>query len=212
MQELATITVLEVVPTPGDCLLIVDVQNDFLPGGQLAVKHADRIIGPLNDYITEFASRRLSIVASRDWHPVNHVSFLQQGGRWRSQCVKGTYCAQFFRQLKLPRDVTIISKGESPRHEAYSAFDGTGLGLLLRTRRVRRLFIGGVATRYCVLATVEDALREGFAVVLLRDATQSVDRAPLNGAGAVSQMTREGASAVTWRIWPDGKRRITATD
>jgi nicotinamidase/pyrazinamidase len=199
-------------PARGDGLLVIDIQNDFLPGGQLAVLEGEQVIPPLNEYIAAFTASSLPIVVSRDWHPVNHCSFRDYGGPWPAHCVQETAGAEFARELALPADAIIVSKATSPDRESYSDFEGTGLGDRLRTSGVRRVFVGGLATEYCVLATVEDALREGFQVALLTDAIRAINVAPSDGARAMERMIRGGAIPVAWRTWPDGARRITVVD
>ena len=182
---------------PGDALLAVDVQNDFLPGGTLAVAGGDAVVPALNRYFKLAQKRHLRVYASRDWHPREHCSFVAQGGPWPPHCVAGSPGAQFAPHLALPADAIIADKGVDPRHEAYSAFAGTELAALLRDAGVRRLLVGGLATDYCVLNTVRDALASGFGVFLLRDAIQAVNVNPEDGARAESEMRRLGARVVT---------------
>lgn len=180
--------------SPADALIVVDVQNDFLPGGSLAVPRGDDVIPVLNRYIAAFARQKLPIVASRDWHPPNHCSFQPFGGPWPPHCVAGSEGAAFAPALELPAPNTlIISKGTQPEKDAYSAFDGTDLDARLRARGVGRLFVGGLATDYCVLCTVQDGLTAGYAVVLLQDAIRAVNVRPDDGEGAEAEMIRRGA-------------------
>lgn len=181
----------------GDALILVDVQNDFLPGGRLAVPEGDAVIAPLNAWIERFAQRRLPIVATRDWHPADHCSFQARGGPWPAHCVAGTPGAEFAPALRLPENVWIVSKATRPDEEAYSGFQGTDLAQRLREAGVRRLFIGGLATDYCVLNTVLDALDEGFSVFLLEDAIRAVNVKPGDGERAIAKMTAAGAVPVT---------------
>ncbi len=182
---------------PGDALLAVDVQNDFLPGGRLAVGGGDAVIPALNRYL-ELATRlRLPVYASRDWHPRAHCSFAAQGGPWPQHCVAGSPGARFAPVLELPPAATVIDKGVDSQREAYSAFEGTELAALLRRAGVRRLLVGGLATDYCVLNTVRDALANGFEVLLLRDAIKAVNVNPEDGARAEREMQRLGAQPVT---------------
>ena len=178
---------------PGDALLIVDVQNDFLPEGALPVPDGDRVIGPLNRYIERFTEVGLPVFATRDWHPPDHCSFQAQGGPWPPHCIAGTTGAQFPSDLKLPSTATIVSKGTRPDEEAYSGFKGTSLENLLRKAGVDRLFVGGLATDYCVRNTVLDALERGFDVFLLVDAVRAVDVHPGDGQRAVREMLERGA-------------------
>jgi len=181
----------------GDALLIVDVQNDFLPGGQLAVPEGDAVIAPLNAWIERFEQQGLPVIATRDWHPADHCSFQPQGGPWPVHCVAGTPGAKFAPNLHLPGNAWIISKATRPDREAYSGFQGTGLATRLRESGVRRLFIGGLATDYCVLNTVKDALKEGFTVFLLKDAIRAVNVKPGDGERAIEEMIAAGAVPLT---------------
>ncbi len=155
-------------------LIVVDVQNDFMPGGSLPVPDGDKVVQPLNKVIKEFQVRKLPMFFTRDWHPPNHMSFKERGGPWPPHCVQGTEGAEFHPDLLVPEEAIIISKATEPDKEAYSGFEGTELKRMLREREVRRLFIGGVATDYCVRATVLDGLRLGFEVIVLEDAVRGV--------------------------------------
>ena len=179
-----------------DALLIIDVQNDFLPGGSLAVPGAEAIIAVLNRYIDFFTSLSLPVFASRDWHPAHHSSFSDMGGEWPVHCVAGTLGADFSSLLNLPQELFVISKATDEEKDAYSAFDGTNLANLLIQHRVERLFIGGLATDYCVLHTVQDALKHGFAVILLVDAVCAVNVAAGDGERAINTMLSAGAVAL----------------
>jgi nicotinamidase/pyrazinamidase len=186
-----------VTPQPGDALLIVDVQNDFLPGGALAVPRGDEVIAPLNQCIAAFTGRGLPVFATRDWHPANHCSFKERGGPWPAHCVQETPGAAFAPGLKLPAGAVIVSKAVSPTHEAYSAFAGTKLDTLLFGAGTKRLFVGGLATDYCVLHTVLDALRARYAVFLLHDAVGAVNLQPRDGPAAEAEMIGLGAVPIT---------------
>jgi nicotinamidase/pyrazinamidase len=180
-------------PRPGDALLIVDVQNDFVIGGCLAVQGSDEAIAVLNRYIAAFHERHLPILATRDWHPAGHCSFKMRGGVWPPHCIAGTHGAAFAPALELPCDTVIVSKATTSEQEAYSGFEGTELCARLRDLGVRRILVGGIATEYCVLSTVHDALRLGFQVLLLEDAVRAVDVAPGDGERAIEEMRRLGA-------------------
>jgi len=184
-------------PQPGDALLLVDVQNDFLPGGSLAVPHGNRVVPLLNRYIGTFAAQELPVYATRDWHPDRHCSFRAQGGPWPPHCVAHTRGAEFAAALHLPAGVTVISKATSADRDAYSGFEGTDLDRRLRAAGARRLFVGGLATDYCVLNTVRDALQLGYEVQLLTDAIRAVDVQPGDGQRAEDEMTRLGAQPFT---------------
>lgn len=181
-----------------DALLIVDVQNDFCPGGALPVSGGDQIVPVLNGYIDRFKKANLPIFASRDWHPEKTSHFNTYGGVWPPHCIRGTRGAEFHPDLRLSEDVVIISKGMDPEEDSYSGFQGTesrgvGLAELLHQRGVKRLFVGGLATDYCVKFTVLDALRQGFKVVLIDDAIRGVDLKPGDSERAVEEMTQAGA-------------------
>jgi len=158
-----------------DALIIVDMQNDFMPGGALPVPEADKIVDTVNTYIDHFVSRGALVVATRNWHPPNHISFTERGGPWPPHCVQNTWGAQFHPNLRLPESAIIVSKAFLPDKEAYSGFDGTDLEFILRSRGIRRVFVAGVAIDYCVRATALDAVRLGFETFLLVDAVKGVD-------------------------------------
>lgn len=178
---------------PDDGLLAVDVQNDFLPGGSLAVRDGDQVVPVLNCLIPRFPL----VILSRDWHPADHLSFADPptftDRGWPSHCVRNTPGADFAPSLALPPLAVLVSKGTDPGREAYSAFDGTGLAGLLRRAGVKRLFIGGLATDYCVRASALDALREGFAVVVVTDACRGVDAPPGTADAALRELAAAGA-------------------
>ena len=180
----------------GDALLVVDVQNDFLPGGALGVRDGDAVIAPLNAYIARCRSLGVPVYATRDWHPPDHCSFEARGGPWPTHCVAGTRGAEFAPALELPPDVPVVSKATESGRDAYSAFDGTGLDEHLRRDGVRRILVGGLATDYCVRWTVEDALAKGYEAVVLRDAVRAVDVQPGDGARALRAIRRRGAATV----------------
>ena len=177
----------------GDALLIVDVQRDFLPGGALPVPEGDAVIPVLNRCIKEFVFRGLPVFATRDWHPLNHCSFRSQGGAWPEHCVAGTPGAEIAERLKLPATAEVISKATTPEKEAYSGFQGTELLSRLRARGCGRVFVGGLATDYCVKCTVLDALSNDLAVIVLEDAIRTVDVQPGDGARALAEMIARGA-------------------
>jgi nicotinamidase/pyrazinamidase len=180
-----------------DALLVTDVQNDFLPGGALPVPDGDEVIPVLNGFMRKFQDSGAQVLASRDWHPVNHMSFKAQGGPWPPHCVQNTKGAMFDPDLKLPQNATIISKATRPDHEAYSAFDGTNLADELKELGVKRFFIGGLATDYCIVNTVKDARRLGFETVVLMDAIRGIDVNPGDVDNAVGAMVKAGAEQAT---------------
>jgi len=186
----------EIEPSVGDALVVVDVQYDFLPGGALAVPSSNEILPVLNSYIQIFEKRRLPIYMTRDWHPVNHCSFKEYGGPWPAHCVAGTRGAAFSDELKFASAATIVSKATTPERECYSDFGTTNFEANLRAAGVSRLFVGGLATDYCVLNTVKDALALGFTSFLLRDAIRAVNVQPDDGLKAEQEMIRLGASPI----------------
>jgi nicotinamidase/pyrazinamidase len=186
-------TPVKLLEEPGDALLVVDVQRDFLPGGALAVPRGDAVIAPLNAYLSRAAGAGTPIFASRDWHPSDHCSFRAQGGIWPPHCVAGTQGSQFAPGLELPPQTRIIDKATQAERDAYSAFQDTGLAQALREAGVKRLAVGGLATDYCVLQSVLDALAAGFEVVVLDDAIAAVDVHPGDGENARDEMRRVGA-------------------
>jgi nicotinamidase/pyrazinamidase len=179
-------------------LIIVDVQNDFCPGGTLPVPSGDTIIPVLNCYLELFASRKLPIFASRDWHPATTAHFLEFGGLWPAHCVQGTAGADFHPQLHLTSDTMIISKGMEPSRDDYSAFmgkdeHGIPLEKLLSNMGIAALYIGGLATDYCVKETVLAACHKGFTVFFLADASRGVDLHVGDSEQAISEMVQAGA-------------------
>ena len=183
-------------PQTGDALLIADIQNDFLPGGALGVKGGDEILSSLHGYLARFQAAGLPIFLSRDWHPPDHCSFREQGGPWPPHCVAGTPGSLPPPTLAAPAEAFLIYKATRRDREAYSAFQETELEERLREAGVRRLFIGGLATDYCVLNTVRDARRLGFEVCLLMDGIRAVNVQPGDGGRAEAEMIRLGAVPV----------------
>jgi nicotinamidase/pyrazinamidase len=188
-------TVNDTVPTAGDALLVVDVQCDFLPGGALAVPGGDAVVAPLAAWARRFAAAGRPVFATRDWHPRDHCSFVEQGGTWPPHCVAGSSGAGFAPGLDLPESASIVAKATRCDADAYSGFAGTDLDARLRALGVRRLFVGGLATDYCVVNTVQDALRLGYGVVLLLDCIRAVDVAAGDGERAITAMLAAGAVA-----------------
>jgi nicotinamidase/pyrazinamidase len=186
----------------GSALLIVDLQNDFCPGGALAVTAGDRVIAPLSRAAECFKEAGLPVLASRDWHPHRTSHFKDYGGLWPPHCVQGTVGAEFHPDLRLPPETVVISKGSKPDSDSYSAFDGittesiTLMDTLIRLQ-VRHLYIGGLATDYCVKSTVLDARRAGLAVTLLVDAVAGVEVAAGDSERALAEMASAGARFCT---------------
>ena len=179
----------------GDGLLIIDVQNDFCPGGALTIEKAAEIIPVLNDWIKEARRVGLPVYASRDWHPDGHISFKAQGGPWSPHCIQDSDGAEFHPTLRLPDDVVKITKGVRFDRDQDSVFDETGLTEQLTRDGVRRLLIGGLALDACVLASVIDARKAGFEVQLILDAVRPVNEK--EGREALSKIKKSGSEIVT---------------
>jgi nicotinamidase/pyrazinamidase len=175
---------------PDDALLVVDVQRDFCPGGALAIAGADEIIPTINRLIGEATAAGAKVVASRDWHPANHTSFMAQGGPWPRHCVAGSRGAEFHQDLRLPLEAPVVSKGKDCNEDQYSAFDRTGLIERLRLEGTRRVIICGLSLDVCVRACALDAARAGFETRVALEATLPVTKAA--GEAAVAEMTKAG--------------------
>lgn len=171
---------------------MVDVQNDFLPGGALAVPDGDAVIRPLNRCASAFERDGLPIFATRDWHPADHCSFRAQGGPWPTHCVVGTSGAAFPPMLVLPRNVRVVPKGTRRDSEAYSAFQGADLAEQMKAAKCTRVFIGGLATDYCIRATALDACKLGLDVFILEDAVRAVNIHAGDGERALREMISSG--------------------
>lgn len=189
-------------------LLIVDVQNDFCPGGALPVRAGDAVIAPLNAAAQLFCAATLPVLASRDWHPPQTRHFRDFGGDWPVHCVAGTPGAAFPPALRLPEGTVILSKGIDPTLDGYSAFegvdtDGTPLAELLAQLGVQRLYVGGLATDYCVLATTLEARQRGLAVTVLTDAIAAVEVFPGDATAALAKMQAAGAHFASVADLPD---------
>jgi nicotinamidase/pyrazinamidase len=184
---------------PTDALIIVDVQNDFCPGGALAVRGGDAVVPVLNRAIEKFTEAGLPVFATRDWHPEQTAHFNTHGGPWPPHCIRQTHGADFHGALALHENVLIVSKGMDAGADSYSGFQavdaqGVALADLLHRSGIERVFVGGLATDYCVKHTVLDAIKHGFKVVLLLDAIRGVDLEPGDSKKAVEEMIRAGAS------------------
>ncbi|MFC1658294.1 nicotinamidase [Candidatus Omnitrophota bacterium] len=183
-------------------LLVVDVQNDFCPGGRLAVSEGDKIVPVLNKYIRLFSKKGLPVLASRDWHPKKTRHFKNFGGAWPIHCVERTKGARFHSRLMLPKSTIIISKGMSAELDGYSAFQavdsrGRSLSSILDSLGVEELYVGGLATDYCVKASVLSALRAGLKVKLLSDAVKGVNKK--DARQAIKEMIVSGAKQTSIR-------------
>ena len=175
-----------------DALIVVDVQNDFCPGGALAVPEGDAVIEPIN----RLAGQMPFVVATRDWHPADHLSFAERGGPWPVHCVKGTPGAQLHAGIEISRIDTIVDTGQEPADEGYSAFEGTRLERLLREQGIDTVHVAGLALDYCVKATALDAKRAGFAVVVHLDGTRAVEVTPGDGERAVHELLEAGVNVL----------------
>jgi nicotinamidase/pyrazinamidase len=185
----------------GDALIVVDMQNCFLPGGNLAIPGSDRVIKPVNRMIRIFEHRGLPLAFSRDWHPADHISFKEQGGPWPAHGVAGTEDAAFSPALDLPVTAAVFSKATEKNSEEYSAFlaktdNGITLQSWLEKHKIKRVWIGGLATDYCVLNTVADLRKAGYAVFVLTDAVHAVNVTTGDGERALAEMASQGAEMV----------------
>ena len=176
-------------------LVVVDVQNDFCPGGALAVPEGDKVVAPLNGLIEEFLSRGEPVFKSRDWHPAETKHFADFGGTWPVHCVQETRGAEFHPELIDDPRIEVISKGMGDE-DNYSALDGTELAERLRAAGVEEVWVGGLATDYCVKNTVLDALKEGFKVKAITSAMRPVELQPGDGQRAIEEMQQAGAEIV----------------
>lgn len=179
-------------------LLVVDIQNDFLPGGALGIPEGDKIIPALNKYIRIFSKKKLSIFISRDWHPIRTRHFHDFGGPWPVHCIYNSKGAQFHPRFKFPKDAILLYKGMDPEKDSYSVFHaenekGMSFDNLLGISGIKEIYIGGLATDYCVRFTVRDALKRGFRVKLLTDAIKGVNLKPHDSENAVREMLKAGA-------------------
>ena len=177
-------------------LIVVVVQNDFCPGGSLAVANGDAVVPPLNKLMKEFLDRGEPVFKTRDWHPAVTKHFAAFGGTWPIHCVQNTPGAEFHKDLIDDPRITIVSKGIDESADGYSGFDGTNLKQILREQGVEEVWVGGLATDYCVKHTVLDGLREGFAVKALADAMLPVNLKPGDDEQAIAEMRAAGAEIV----------------
>jgi nicotinamidase/pyrazinamidase len=189
-----------------DALLIVDVQNDFCPGGALAVAEGHAVVPLLNQYMERAAAAGIPIFASRDWHPAQTAHFIEHGGQWPPHCVQGAPGAEFHPDLRLPEGTVVVSKGMNPVDEGYSLFegkleDGRDALTALRELGVTRVHVGGLATDYCVRATTLDALAARFDVFLLEDAIRAVEVQPGDEERAIKEMREAGAVSETLEVF-----------
>jgi nicotinamidase/pyrazinamidase len=179
--------------TETDALIVVDVQNDFCPGGALGVPDGDAVVDVINGVMPYFSY----VVATQDYHPASHSSFAEQGGPWPIHCVQETTGAELHPDLQTESIDEVIQKGTDPQTDGYSGFAGTDLAERLRRRGVERVFIGGLATDYCVRATAIEAVENGFEAVVLTDAIRAVDVNAGDGDAALDDMRNAGATTET---------------
>jgi nicotinamidase/pyrazinamidase len=174
-----------------EALIVVDVQNDFCPGGALAVPEGDEIIEAVN----RLAAQAPLVIATRDWHPPDHASFTDRGGTWPVHCVRDTPGAQLHSDLDARIDA-VVDKGRTPEREGYSGFEDTALESLLRERGVERVDIVGLALDYCVKATALAARAAGFDVVVHREATRAVNVEPGDDERALAELRAAGVEVL----------------
>jgi nicotinamidase/pyrazinamidase len=173
-------------------LLIIDFQNDFTPGGALGVAGGDEIAGPLNELARD--PRFDLVLATRDWHPADHGSFIEQGGIWPPHCIQGTPGAELNAGLDRSLIGEVVDKGQDPATDGYSGFDAPRLEEALRERGIDSVTIAGLTTDYCVKNTALDALRLGFGVTIAADAVRAVDVQPGDGERALGEVRAAGGS------------------
>jgi nicotinamidase/pyrazinamidase len=173
-------------------LVIVDFQNDFTPGGALAVREGDAIAARI-DELARSGDYAL-VVATRDWHPPDHGSFAAQGGPWPEHCVQGTPGAELHPALDRALVDVVVDKGQDPATEGYSGFEATGLAELLREREIDQVTVVGLATDYCVKNTALDALRNGFGVTVDSMAVRPVEVQPGDGERALEEVRSAGGA------------------
>jgi nicotinamidase/pyrazinamidase len=179
-------------------LILVDIQNDFCPGGALAVSEGDQIVPIINRLMPKFPL----VISTQDWHPANHISFKEQGGPWPPHCVQGSRGAELHSALQTDTIAVYFRKASSPDKDDYSEFAGKDdrdrtLDQVLKSRAVKKLYVVGLATDYCVLETVLDGLKLGYEVYAVTDAMRAVNVNPGDGANALQKMADSGANLVT---------------
>ncbi len=178
-------------------LIVVDIQRDFCPGGALPVADGDKIIPAVNELIRAFEKEGLPIFLTRDWHPKNHISFEAYGGVWPPHCIQNTPGARFHPLLAVPRDAKVIDKGTLRTDDTYSNFQGTDLAQRLHNLQVKRIYVVGLATDYCVMNTVIDGLAKGFETYVITDCVRGVNVKPTDSAAAMRTMVSRGAGRTT---------------
>lgn len=179
-------------------LILVDIQNDFCPGGALAVPEGDLIVNAVNRLMPEFPL----VISTQDWHPANHISFKERGGPWPPHCVQNTPGAELHPALDQSQIRYYFRKAYTSDRDAYSEFEGTDdegrtLDEALKLHGVKKVYVAGLATDYCVLATALDALKNGYKTYAITDAMRAVNVRPEDGAQAIKQMAESGAHLIT---------------
>jgi nicotinamidase/pyrazinamidase len=184
-------------------LLVIDVQKDFCCGGVLPAKDTQSLIQPLNKVIGWSVDHDIVCVFTRDWHPSDHCSFIPQGGPWPPHCIQGTQGAEFAEGLIIPVSSLVIDieKDSSKANMGYSAFENTNLEESLHSLGVTDIAASGIATDYCVRATVLDAIRFGFKVSVLIDLIRPIDVRPGDSEKALKDMSNAGANLLTSKQW-----------
>lgn len=193
-----------VAPEPDSALIVVDVQNDFCPGGALGVEDGDAVVPVLNEWIEAFRSAGRPVVYTQDWHPAGHMSFKEQGGIWPVHCVQDTDGAAFHPELTV--DGYVFRKAFTKEKEGYSGFDGclardggvsdVDLATWLKEQGVRKVYVGGLTTDYCVKATVLDAIEHGLEAAFIHSASRPVNVQPGDESRAIQEMKDAGATVV----------------
>lgn len=183
---------------PDAALILVDVQNDFCPGGALAVSEGDQIVPIINRLMPKFSL----VISTQDWHPANHISFKDQGGPWPPHCVQGSRGSELHSALETGPIAHYFRKASSPEKDDYSEFAGKDdrgrkLDQVLKSKGVKKLYVVGLATDYCVLETVLDGLKLGYEVYPVTDAMRAVNVNPEDGKNALQKMAGSGAILVT---------------
>ncbi|MFC1734558.1 isochorismatase family protein [Candidatus Hydrogenedentota bacterium] len=178
-------------------LILVDIQNDFCPGGALPVPGGGEVVAPANQLLSRFAEQGRPIYLTRDWHPADHSSFKEQGGIWPHHCVVGSPGAEFHQDMIVPEGAVVVSTGAAVNKEGYSGFEGAQLADDLTRKGVEKLVVVGLATDYCVKSTVLDALKRGFSVSVVIEGVRAVDVNPGDGQKAIEEMRENGADIVS---------------
>lgn len=183
--------------TKDECLIVTDMQNDFCPGGALAVPEGDALVGPINRLMRYFPL----VVGTQDWHPPNHCSFKGQGGPWPPHCVQNTWGADFHPKLDSKKFGLIIHKAQYQNRDAYSAFQETPLAAELRKRKIKKIYLTGLATDYCIKNTALDGLRRHLETVIFIDLVRAVNAGPGDGGRALREIENAGGKLIDANEW-----------